>query len=171
MRDLVYINNSETIATYSLEFLSGYIEELSAPAPAWPNEDRKLALPVLLTAQTVDAFWTKFNSIITLLNAGSSISLYSTYLNRRFSLDYDSVSNLIITPFSATGLVGTFTLQLADDYPDIYSYTRTAEFSKPNGSKVNFSKVYRSFSAADASALGAWDPFYNVDGAHFANSN
>lgn len=170
MRDLVYINNNETIATYSLEFLSKHVEELCSPAPAWPNEERKLDLPVLLQAETNEAFWTKFHTIISLLGNGNSISLYSSYLYRRFLLDYDSISNLNISPFGETGLVGSFTIQLIDDYPDVFSYTRTAEFTKPDTSKISFSRVYRSYSAADASALGAWDPFFTIDGQNFANT-
>lgn len=174
MTGLYYINEQNARLSYGLLFEPGTFQELLSFPNAWPNEQRKISLPLVIVGSDEVDFWIKYNNFKTLLNPENEIILHVVDLHRRFKLSFDGITNFKkISNITGLGKVCfRFTLILIDDYPDVKTFTKTASFtSEITGEVKVFQRIYSSFSMADASALADNDAFFDIDGQNYANGN
>lgn len=128
----IKINEQDPSVAYGLFFKEGTYEELlklPSRKPGlqqdWPDEDgmevdadanhydsRPLALPVVMSSDSDEDLLLKYQTFGAIVLAGGPIVLDAYFLNRRYTLRYVSVSNVVWD-----GSLVTFTLNLMDDHP------------------------------------------------------
>lgn len=128
----IEINEQNPSTAFGLFFRDGTYQELvklPARKPGlqqnWPDEDgaevdagannyesRALALPVAIHAESEESLLLKYQAFGAMVLAGDPIVLDAYFLDRRYTLRYVDVSNVVWSD----ALV-TFTLNLIDDYP------------------------------------------------------
>lgn len=174
-----YINGLDAYLTYGLVFRKGTNSELLSMPGAWPDETRKMALPIVIEGKDESDFWVKYNAFRSFITSGDDFTFLAENLHRRYKVSYESMSSFkTLTHITGGGKVYCdFVLNLIDDYPDVYTYARSGSFQKNNspigyvGSTVSFTRTYSSFSLADATALGNADTTFNAGGQAYANAN
>lgn len=117
-----YINNIDSFSTYGAVFNQGTFNELMKPFPAWPNDTKKLALPVMVIGNNEVDFWNKYNLLINVLSSGEDVYLRVTDLkNKEFRLSYENISNFSMRTFmkSSNKVFCSLILNMIDDYPDL----------------------------------------------------
>lgn len=173
------INGTNAYTQYGLVFKKGTYNQLLEMPTAWPEEVRKINLPIAIIATNESSFWQKYYAFRALMTSGAEFILQVDGLYRRFKLSYRVMSdfNMLTYITQENKVASSFMLGLDDDYPDAFTYTRTASFQKMNaspgyvGSMVEFSRIYTSFSLADAKAFGDADTSFAADGLAYANQH
>lgn len=168
-----FFGATDVNVTYGFILKPGAYGELNSLPGAWPNEERKLAIPALIQGKDEVDFWFKFNAFKAFLAPGNEFVFQVEDLHRRFKVKYESVAGFkMLSKSSGFDKIGAeFTLNLIDDYPDVFTYTRSGNFTKAGTSKsYTFKRMYSSFTLADATALGLADPNFNTDGQKYANT-
>jgi hypothetical protein len=128
------INTNDITATYGIFFLEGVYNELLKVPKAkdgltnnWADqhgterdltaryfESRTLNLPCVLQGATKEEFITRLNAFQQFCLTAGYIDLDAEFLNRRFNLCYQEVSNFQ----EIDGYAASFTLVLIDDFPN-----------------------------------------------------
>lgn len=168
-----FFDGIDTEVSYGMILTPGAYGELNILPGAWPNEDRKLAIPAAIYGKGEVDFWTKFNAFKAFLSSGNEFVFQVNDLNRRFKVKYESVSGFkMLSKSSGFDKIGAaFTLNLIDDYPDVFTYTRTGSFIKVGtATEYVFKRMYSSFSLGNATELGLADANFNADGQKYANT-
>ncbi|WP_316743868.1 DUF5977 domain-containing protein [Pedobacter antarcticus] len=173
-----FINDTDAFRTYGLILTKGAYGELTSLPSAWPDDTRKIGIPVQVHGLNEVDFWAKFNALRAVLSASTDFSFTITDLHRRFKLNYSGVSSFKMLTKSSGGyaICAAFTLNVSDDYPDIFTVTRTGSFQKNNapdgyaGEIIQYTRTYTSFSQVDAQSLANSDASFNTGGQEFANN-
>lgn len=168
-----FFNNLDILTDFGIMFKKGAFGELLSLPGAWPDETRKVALPILFMAENEQDFWVKYNAFAAFIKPGDTFILLVNSLHRRFKVKYESMTGFrLITTITGGKRVGSdFTLNLIDDYPDVFIYTRIGSFIKAGTTtSYIFKRTYSSFSQADATELGQGDANFNADGQKYANT-
>jgi len=174
-----FFNNLDAYTTYGVVFKKGTFAELLSIPGAWPDETRKLGLPILIEGKNDSDFWVKYNAFRTFITTSEDFTFLVDGLYRRFKLSYESMSafKMLTNITGGNKVYCDFVLNLIDDYPDVKMFTRTGSFQKNNspigyvGGTVQFSRTYSSFTLADATVLGNADTTFNAGGQAYANAN
>lgn len=131
------INGNDLSATYGIDILAGGYEILQqAPkrkdiySHSWNDENgtdreisavyfesKSMAIPLFIQADDISDYKTKITAFNAIVLAAARFTIDIISLDRRWSLLFDSISEMKFYRFSDSGVIGTFTLNVIDDTP------------------------------------------------------
>lgn len=168
----ITFNNIDAKTEWGFILKAGAFAELLKPAGAWPDEERKLSIPGYILADNEVDFWKKYHAFVAFLSSAQTFVLYVEDLHRRFRLNYDSIGNFDFLGYLQGRSGFQIVLNAIDDYPRIYTASKSQPFTPTQGgTPVTFTRIYSSYTQADATALMAADTSFATDGQAFANAN
>ena len=164
-----FFNSTDVYLTFGIVFKKGTSSELLNMPNAWPDETRKMALPIAIVADNEVQFWEKYHALRAFLASGNEFNFLAEYISRRFKVTYESMSSFtMLTNISGGNKVGcAFTLTLVDDYPDVFTLSKTGLFI----SNMMFDgRNYALGSGAPYSSIFSADSANQIKPSYFINS-